>query len=61
MNHTTRKHPRTMREAFGMSPEDAIAIEVYRAPLPRRILYWWIKHGWVIIFIGLVAALIYGA
>lgn len=58
LNDTTRKFPRTLREAFGMSPEDAVAIHIYRVPLGRRILYWWVKHGWVFIGIGLIVAVI---
>ena len=38
LNDTTRTYPRTMRAAFGMSPEDAQAIFCYRRPLYERIL-----------------------
>ena len=40
MNDTTRTYPRTLRQAFGMSPEDAQAIYVYRRPLAERVVIW---------------------
>lgn len=56
LNDTTRKFPRTLREAFGMSPEDAVAIHVYRVPLRRRILYALIRYGWVVLFLAVIAS-----
>lgn len=56
MNHTTRRYPRTLREAFGMSPADAVAIHHYRIPLHRRIIYAICRRGWIAIVLGLVAA-----
>lgn len=58
MNDTTRRYPRTIREAFGMSPQDAIAIQHYRTPLYKRVLFFWCRHGWLGILLGLLAALI---
>ena len=50
LNDTTRRHPRTLREAFGMSPEDAQAIYVYRKPLAERILIWLLfRFGWALL------------
>lgn len=50
INDTTRRHPRTLREAFGMSPEDAQAIYVYRKPLAERILIWLLfRWGWALL------------
>ena len=50
LNDTTRRHPRTLREAFGMTPEDAQAIHVYRKPLAERILIWLLfRFGWALV------------
>ena len=50
MNDTTRTYPRTLRDAFGMSAEDAQAIYVYRKPLAERILIWLLfRWGWALV------------
>lgn len=50
MNDTTRTYPRTLRQAFGMSAEDAQAIYVYRKPLAERILIWLLfRFGWALV------------
>lgn len=49
MNHTTRCYPRTMREAFGLSAREAIAIEAYKPPFHRRLFYGLARHGWAIV------------
>lgn len=54
MNDTTRRHPRTLREAFGLSPEDAVAIHKYKTPAHRRFFYGLIKHGWWVAFLAVV-------
>lgn len=51
MNHTTRTYPRTLREAFSLSARDAIAIEVYRAPLHKRLLWAFARWGWLVLFL----------
>ena len=52
LNDTTRRYPRTMLEAFGMSPEDAQAIHVYRKPLAERILIWLLfRFGWALLLV----------
>ena len=48
LNDTTRRHPRTLREAFGMTPEDAQAIFCYRRPLHERVAMWLFKYGWAL-------------
>lgn len=58
MNHTTRRYPRTLREAFGMNASDAVAIHHYRIPLHRRIMCFCCRHGWIAIVLGLVAAIL---
>lgn len=52
MNDTTRCHPRTLREAFGMSPQDAIAIHTYKMPLLKRLFLALIKWGWVVLLLA---------
>ena len=53
INDTTRTYPRTLRQAFGMSPEDAQAIYVYRKPLAERILIWLLfRFGWALILLA---------
>ena len=50
LNDTTRTYPRTLRDAFGMSAEDAVAIYVYRKPLAERILIWLLfRFGWALV------------
>ena len=50
INDTTRRHPRTLREAFGMTPADAQAIFCYRRPLHERILIWLLfRFGWALV------------
>ena len=49
MNHTTRMYPRSLREAFGLSAREAIAIEVYRTPPHKRVLWAFCRHGWLIV------------
>ena len=53
MNDTTRTYPRTLRQAFGMSPEDAQAIFCYRRPLYERILIWLLfRWGWALLLVA---------
>lgn len=50
MNDTTRTYPRTLREAFGMSAEDAQAIYVYRKPLAERVVICLLfRFGWALV------------
>lgn len=50
LDDTTRTYPRTLRQAFGMSPEDAQAIFCYRRPLHERILIWLLfRFGWALV------------
>jgi murein tripeptide amidase MpaA len=52
MNDTTRTYPRTLRQAFGMSPEDAQAIYVYRKPLAERVVIWLLfRWGWALLLV----------
>ena len=52
INDTTRTYPRTMRAAFGMSPEDAQAIFCYRRPLYERVAMWFFKYGWALVLLA---------
>lgn len=50
LNDTTRTYPRTLRQAFGMSPEDAQAIFCYRRPLHERVVIWLLfRFGWALV------------
>ena len=49
-NWTTKVFARSAREAFGLSPAEAIAIHVYRKPLAERILIWLLfRFGWALV------------
>ena len=53
INDTTRTYPRTLRQAFGMSPEDAQTIFCYRRPLHERILIWLMfRFGWALVLLA---------
>lgn len=60
MNDTTRKFPRTLRDAFGMSATDAYAIQIYRTPLHKRALWALMRHGWIAIVVALAAVVLTG-
>ena len=52
LNDTTRTYPRTLRQAFGMSPEDAQAIFCYRRPLHERVVIWLLfRFGWALVLV----------
>lgn len=53
----TGRAPRNSVEAFGC---DGRAIEVYRTPLPKRIFYGFIKHGWWLFALFLAGACLTG-
>ena len=49
-NWTTKVFARSAREAFGLSPEDAQAIHVYRKPLVERAVIWLLfRFGWALV------------
>lgn len=52
LNDTTRTFARTLRQAFGMSPEDAQAIFCYRRPLHERVAMWLFKYGWALVLLA---------
>ena len=58
MNTTTRRYPRTTREAFGLDATEATAIHIYRTPLHKRVLFFFCRHGWVLVPIGLIVGII---
>lgn len=60
MNHTTRTFPRTTREAFGLSAEDATALHFYKIPLYRRFFYALCRHGWTIVPVVLAVLVLSG-
>lgn len=53
LNDTTRTYSRTLREAFGMTAEDAQAIHVYRKPLAERVVIWLLfRFGWALVLLA---------
>ena len=53
LNDTTRCFPRTLRQAFGLSPAEAVAIHVYRKPLAERILIWLLfRFSWALVLLA---------
>ena len=49
-NWTTKVFARSAREAFGLSPAEAIAIHVYRKPLAERVVIWLLfRFGWALV------------
>ena len=53
LNDTTRCFPRSLREAFGLSPAEAIAIHVYRKPLHERLVIWLLfRFGWALVLLA---------
>ena len=51
-NWTTKVFARSAREAFGLSPAEAIAIHVYRKPLAERVAMWLFKYGWALVLLA---------
>lgn len=51
-NWTTKVFARSAREAFGLSPAEAIAIYVYRKPLAERVVIWLLfRFGWALVLV----------
>lgn len=52
-NWTTKVFARSAREAFGLSPAEAIAIYVYRKPLHERLVIWLLfRFGWALVLLA---------
>ena len=51
LNDTTRRFPRSLREAFGLSPDEAIAIHVYRRPWYEKLAMLLFRWGWVLLLV----------
>ena len=49
LNDTTRCFPRSLREAFGLSPDEAIAIHVYRRPWYEKLAMLMFRWGWALL------------
>lgn len=60
MNHTTRKFPRTSREAFGLSPDEANPIQVFHQPLLQRLFFGFVRHGWILFVLALAVLVLSG-
>ena len=48
LNDTTRCFPRSLREAFGLSPAEAIAIHVYKRPWYEKLAMLLFRFGWAL-------------
>ena len=60
MNHTTRKFPRTSREAFGLSPDEANPIQAFHQPLLQRLFFGFARHGWILFVLALAVLVLPG-
>ncbi len=50
LNDTTRCFPRSLREAFGLSPAESVAIHVYRRPWYERLIVALLfRWGWALV------------
>ncbi len=52
LNDTTRCFPRSLREAFGLSPAEAIAIHVYKRPWYERLAMLLFRWGWALLLLA---------
>ena len=49
LNDTTRCFPRSLREAFGLSPAEAVAIHVYKRPWYEKLAMLLFRFGWALV------------
>ena len=49
LNDTTRCFPRSLREAFGLSPAEAVAIHVYKRPWYEKLAMLLFRWGWALL------------
>ncbi len=54
MNITTRRFPRTSREAFGLDPGEANPIQAFHTSRSKRLFYALVRCGWVVVPIALL-------
>jgi len=52
LNDTTRCFPRSLREAFGLSPAEAVAIHVYKRPWYERLAMLLFRWGWALVLLA---------
>ena len=52
LNDTTRCFPRSLREAFGLSPAEAIAIHVYKRPWYEKLAMLLFRFGWALVLLA---------
>lgn len=60
MNHTTRRFPRTLQEAFPCDASAAVALHSYTQPLHQRLFFAFVRLGWVIVPALLAASVLSG-
>ena len=51
LNDTTRCFPRSLREAFGLSPAEAVAIHVYKRPWHEKLAMLLFRWGWALLLV----------
>lgn len=56
----TGRTPRTTSEAFGLSPSESTGIEHHQAPLPKRLFFALMRHGWIVVVAVLALSLLSG-
>lgn len=57
----TYRHPRTLAEcAWPCNADEAVAIQRYRAPLTRRLVWSFFRTGWLLIVLALAALVLTG-
>ena len=52
LNDTTRCFPRSLREAFGLSPAEAVAIHVYKRPWYEKLAMLLFRFGWALVLLA---------
>ena len=52
LNDTTRTFPRTLRDAFGLSPAEAVAIHVYKRPWYEKLAMLLFRWGWALLLVA---------
>ena len=52
LNDTTRCFPRSLREAFGLSPAEAVAIHVYKRPWYEKLAMLLFRWGWALVLLA---------
>lgn len=57
MNITTRRFPRTSREAFGLDPGEANPIQAFHTSRSKRLFFALMNWGWLLVPLALFLAI----